>query len=339
MIRFLLRSLLYLGVGCVILALGALLCLYAGADTWLVNRLARTVVPGGVLHVGGVGGNYFTGIELRDATLNLTRSEGQLRVDTVRARYSLPTLLAGNLVLRRVQLIAPSVILKQSVSGSWNPFPRRSHQPDPAKKKSSGSPITVEHFSIVRGRAAIRHRTGQELPIRLLEAEGSLGKYALTVASLRLTTDSSGVSAHGSVPLPEAGSRLNLRHLDLSVDARRLSLRDLSGFRSELDRDGSVAVNASARGQGSHAAVDAEVSFPDGGSVSLHGVLTPPKQSPVRYRADAEIRDFNPALLLTNRPLGERVNGRLAVDVAGESPSRLHGRVQLEVSDSRRWAS
>ena len=220
MIRFVIRSLLFLGVGCVILALGVLLSLYAGADSWLVNRLAHSAVPGATIRVGSVGGNYFTGIELRDISLDFTSGEALLQIDTVRARYSLPTLLAGDLALGDLQLIAPAVTLSQSLAGSWNPFPRRSRPNSP--KNSSGSPITVEHFSIVRGRVALRHGTGQELPIRLLQAEGALGKQTLALASLRLTTDSSEVSAHGSVPLPESGGRLNLRYLDVSVDAHHL---------------------------------------------------------------------------------------------------------------------
>ncbi|HEX5574830.1 MAG TPA: hypothetical protein VFX42_03060, partial [Gemmatimonadales bacterium] len=123
MIRTALRVFLFLIAGGVLLAVGALVALHAGADAWAVNSLVRGVIPGATTSVADVAGNYFSGLELRGVRVVREGGAVPLRCDTVRVSYDLRQLLSGNIAIHRVQLIGPVVTLHQSSNGSWNPFP------------------------------------------------------------------------------------------------------------------------------------------------------------------------------------------------------------------------
>ena len=106
----------------VVLLLAALAVLHLGADTWLVNSLVRTLIPGATTSVADVAGNYFSGIELRHVRI-LRENNTVIGCDTIRATYRIKELLSNGIRIRRVELSGPVVNLRQSSGGSWNPFP------------------------------------------------------------------------------------------------------------------------------------------------------------------------------------------------------------------------
>jgi translocation and assembly module TamB len=334
-IRTALRVLLFIVAAGVLLVVGALIALHAGADTWVVNSLVRRVVPGATSSVGDVAGNYFSGIELRDVRVVRDGGAAPWQCDTIRASYDLRKLLSGDITIHRVQLIDPLVALHQSSTGSWNPFPSPK-KPGAAGPRSRPPAVVIQQFSIIGGMASVRSvRPGDPLAVRVA-GEGSLAWPRLMLNRLVLQSDSSSVVGSGWITLPRGGEPLNLGAVNLDVEATPLAFRDLRGFHSGMDREGSVRLKGRIRGDGSQASVTLEVAPSTGGTLDLQGELTPPKRSPVKYRLDAELHSFDVGPFL-GRPVPLRpIDGKIGIDLWGDQLARLNGKARVELSDRGR---
>jgi hypothetical protein len=334
-IRTALRVLLFIVAAGVLLVVGALIALHAGVDTWVVNSLVRHVVPGATSSVGDVAGNYFSGIELRDVRVVRDGGAAPWRCDTIRASYDLRKLLSGDITIHRVQLIDPLVALHQSSTGSWNPFPSPK-KPGAAGPRSRPPAVVIQQFSIIGGMASVRSvRPGDPLAVRVA-GEGSLAWPRLMLNRLVLQSDSSSVVGSGWITLPRAGEPLNLGGVNLDVEATPLAFRDLRGFHSSMDREGSVRLKGRIRGDGSQASVTLEVAPSTGGTLDVQGELTPPKRSPVKYRLDAELHSFDVGPFL-GRPVPLRpIDGKIGIDLWGDQLARLNGKARVELSDRGR---
>ncbi len=334
MIRTALRVFLFLIAGGVLLAVGALVALHAGADTWAVNSLVGRAIPGATSSVADVAGNYFSGIELRDVRVVHDDGAVPLKCDTIRVGYDLRQLLSGNIVVRRVQIIGPVVSLQQSPNGSWNPFP--SAAPTAARSPSRSPTAIIEQFSIIGGTAAVRPATRQEPLAVRFAGEGSLAGPRLMVNRLVLQSDSSSVAGSGWITLPRGGEPLNLGAVNLDVEATPLALRDLRGFHSGLDQEGSVRLKGRIRGDGSRSSVTLEVAPSTGGTLELQGELTPPNRSPVKYQLDAVLHRFDVGPFLGRQVPLQPIDGKIGVDLWGDRLARLNGKARVELSDKVR---
>ncbi|MFL5446974.1 MAG: translocation/assembly module TamB domain-containing protein, partial [Gemmatimonadales bacterium] len=287
----------------VVLLLAVLAVLHLGADTWVVNSLVRTLIPGATTSVAEVSGNYFSGIQLRG--IRIVR-DGTIifGCDTARAIYHIRELLSKNIRIRRVELVGPVVNLRQSAGGSWNPFP-----PQGRKKSSSpsseGPKVIIEQFSITHGSATLQPNTRPvPLALRFAAAGGKLRLPRLTVRRLQIQTDSSIVVAGGAIDLPVGGRRLELPELDL--DAGSLWLPDLAGVLPTLSPEGRARLKASFRDDGSEK------------SLSLVAVL----------------RDLRIGPLQKTLSFLTPLSGRMVVDLRGNRASQFDGRAGAELFDS-----
>lgn len=88
--------------------------LVRAASSWMTGRIA------GELHVGGIGGSLLRHVVLDDVVLR--DSTGALVVSAARieARYLLPELLAGRIVLREVAVESPTIHLVRLRRERWN---------------------------------------------------------------------------------------------------------------------------------------------------------------------------------------------------------------------------
>jgi translocation and assembly module TamB len=305
------RALLVLVGGGVLLPVGVLLALHAGADSWAVNSLIRGVIRGSTASVGDVAGNYFSGLELRDVRITRADSAIPLRCDTVRVSYSLRQLLRGELVLRRVQLIGPQFTLHQSPNGSWNPFPSPRSKRSPPRRPLSPPkpfPVTIGQFSIVGGRFALRSaKQRSEIGFRVA-GEGSLAGQRLAVNRLALRSDSSTLVLSGGIRLPLSGERLNLKALNADFQADRLAVRDASSFVPALNTDGWVRLKGRIRGNGSNVGIG----------------------------LDAVVRSWDVGSLLGNRLPVRTINGHLTAGLSGGDLTDLKGKARIELSDRSR---
>jgi autotransporter translocation and assembly factor TamB len=307
-IRIARRVLLILLAAAVLLPLGVLVVLHAGADRWLLNSLLRNAIPGATTSVGDVAGNYFSGVEVRDARIARTDGTVPLDCDTVGVSYDLRQLLRGNIVLRRIQVIGPHVVLQQSASGSWTPFPAPPSKPTPPSPRKSAVSVTIEQFSLVRGVLDVRPREqGTPLTLRLTAAGSLIGQHA-RLTTLSLQSDSSTVTLSGALSLPSSGERLDLSGLTADLDAERLRVRDASSFLPALKIDGSVQLKGRIRGNGSTVAIG----------------------------FDAVVRNLEVGSLLGSGSPVRSVGGHISADFVGRQLTDLSGTAKLELSDQSR---
>ena len=142
MIRTIRRVLLIIISSGVVLLLVALAVLHLGADTWLVNALVRSLIPGATPR--WLMWPATTSQESSSAEFGLS---GTITSSLAAIRYAPPIdqeLLSDGIRIRRVEVSDPLVNLRQSSGGSWNPFPlgkpkSRQRRSRPAPRSSSSS--------------------------------------------------------------------------------------------------------------------------------------------------------------------------------------------------------
>src|ERR671913_978306 len=91
---------------------------------WFRDWLRRYVVReseqyvNGQLSIGGLGGNLFFGVQLRDVALDVS-GERIVSVKNVEVDYSVFQLVSSGIVLSEIKLHQPTIILERDKSG-WN---------------------------------------------------------------------------------------------------------------------------------------------------------------------------------------------------------------------------
>ena len=355
----------------VLLLIAGALAWHFGGATWVVNRILRGVnpYPGHTLAVARVSGNPFGSLELDDVRLVRGDIGVLARLDSARIRYDPWQLVGDTIRIADVRVYGPWVDLRRLPNSSWNlAVPRRPKVPS---KPSNGPRIAIDHVVIAggAGQVSLDEETGRGLnleavnvearklaiakgvridqaTVRLrvqlrprplewvtVEARGSLRPERIVVDSLQVRSPGSAISARGSLPLPRPFQRTE--GLAIHVDARPLALRDLGFFGTRFERPESAVLTLDARGEQPGIALRLSSIFSDSSQASVEGLVTMPGQSPLAYRANATLRALDLGLLTGKPSRGDRVNGRLAVDVQGTSANRLDGRVRAELQASR----
>ena len=178
--RIALRVLLIVPAAVVLLALGLMAALYAGGATWAVNRWLRGVnpYPDATLESGWVSGNLINDIQLHDVRLTGAHGESRFRLDTLRLRYDLGSLLGDEIVVREVRLAGPRIILQRLPDSSWDllaPLTRAT-----APSASPVRRINLQRISITNGGALVRFsRTGADSALRVESIQGEVGGLLL----------------------------------------------------------------------------------------------------------------------------------------------------------------
>ncbi|MEO5798656.1 MAG: translocation/assembly module TamB domain-containing protein [Gemmatimonadales bacterium] len=84
------------------------------ATSWLSNSVA------GRIHIGSLGGNILNHIVLRDVTIHDSLGGVVLQAPEIEARYLLPELMAGRIVMSDLRLERPMIHLVRLQRGRWN---------------------------------------------------------------------------------------------------------------------------------------------------------------------------------------------------------------------------
>lgn len=391
-------------VGAVLLALQ-----FETMSTAVVRQAAEQFNPleGTTLSVGAARGSWLTTLELEDVTLSRVDSTTgdtleMAHVDTVRARYRLAGLLAGEVHVSDLQVAGPRATLRQAADSSWD----WQRVLPAASEDTSTSQITVriDRTRLRRGAATARFYSPRvdsvaqvrDLTMRLdsvLTGPGVSGlgvRAKLDTLGLRATVPGDTASVRFGTRLAVRPSALQLDTLllqsprsrvegggvarvrpggsaepaveplfddvDLRVQARPLSFRDLSALLPIANFDPTETLSADLRltGSGHEVSLYLDGRFEDGGRVNVDATATPRLSagavrdaastgaetgaaSPpfLRYRVDATVDRLTTSLLGPRDTTANRISARLEADLDGPSLDRLDGPLSLTVTDTR----
>ena len=165
----------------------------------------------------------------------------------------------------------------------------------------------------------------------VLSGRARLSEGRLTVAGLRLRSDSSDVTARGTLVLP-GPSASEIREVDFRLVAEPLDFRDVAPLLPEsVKLPASMRLTARVTGQSSLLAVQVDGHTSDGAVVHLDGRLSPRTSGPVRYELDGYIRNVDPAMLGLAGTRG-RTGGEFEIALAGDSLRGVNGTASLRLA-------
>lgn len=289
----------------------------AGTAAQLIAQQANPFTNA-TIRVGGAGGNWLQTLELRDVSLIPTDPAADpsrfARFDTLRVRYSLPSLLSSTLHIHEVTLAGPSASLRQRPDSTWT-LPELAPS-DPAATDTAASTLAVRidavhvrrgqvtaQFYTPRGDSTLHVRgfrlgardlayasplTGRldtlgfdaDLPGRAtalqLQAAGTLAADRFTLDGLRLSSPNSDVRGAGTLRLAQTPQDA-LDDVDFTLTAAPLSFRDVAPFLPTvaLDPTADLRLDMHAQGSGRLIELRTDATLSTGGSLTLDATATP----------------------------------------------------------------
>ena len=289
----------------------------AGTAAQLAARYANPFTDAAI-HVGGADGNWLQTLELHDVALVPTGPDAAptrfAHLDTLRVRYSLPSLLRSTLHVQEVTLAGPAASLRQRADSTWTLPTLPSSEPEPTDTTAPAFAVRVDAVHIRRGRmtaqfytprgdSTLRVRglwlgardlryasplTGQldtlgfdavlpgiETPLQF-QAAGTLADDRFTLDDLRLSSPHSDVRGAGTVRLA-ASPEDALDDIDFSLTAAPLAFRDVAPFlpTAGLNPRADLRLDVQAQGSGRLLQLRTEAALSTGGSVTLDATATP----------------------------------------------------------------
>lgn len=133
---------------------------------WFRDWLRRYVVReaeqyvNGQLSIGGLGGNLFFGVHLRDVALDVS-GERIVAVKNVELDYSVFTILSSGMVLDDIKLHQPTIVLERDKNG-WNLAQVVKKQRKEADREGPGRPLSLPSIQITDANVSIRDKVGSE---------------------------------------------------------------------------------------------------------------------------------------------------------------------------------
>jgi autotransporter translocation and assembly factor TamB len=179
-VRRVLRIVAWIGI-----AAAALIAAVAIATQtpWFKDWLRGVVVRqaggylNGTLAIDQLGGNLFSGIELRNVRLTSPAGEPVLRVRQLGVDYSALQLLTRHLVVSDIRIDSPEVWLRRTPEG-WNIASLVKQQRQEANREGPGMPISIGSIGISDGRLSIDDggtTGGMNLPRRIDRLDAKIG--------------------------------------------------------------------------------------------------------------------------------------------------------------------
>lgn len=348
----------------IVVAVVALLQVPAVA-TWATNRLVTLVPlsPGYTLEVGGVGGNWLTGLRLRDVVLR--RGNRVLaRIETLGASYNPLQLRGPDRRLRELVVEGGSVTATRDAEG-WDLA--RALRPSTDTAAGGGGDFLVDRLMVRRLEVAARLAAdsvarakdltllGRDLVLgdTLLITMDTLGAeiappgepalwFSLAAAGeatpdifrldpLRITSHRSDIAGRAVVPrsfdLPRMAERLDVR-----LEARPLALADLASVYPAVPPEGDLTLDASASARGRLVTAQLAARL-DTAAIRFEG-STVVGRGPAVYRLRGEIDGLDPSRLHRSAPMGA-VNGEIEADIRGETLALADGNASVRLRGSR----
>jgi translocation and assembly module TamB len=333
--------------------------------TWAVNRVATLVPlsPGYALEVGGVGGNWLSGLWLRDVVLR--RGDRVLaRIERLGASYNLLQLRGPDRRLRHLTVDGGSVATRREGSG-WDIAGALRPSSDTA---AAGGAFIVDRLTVRRldiaaqlapdsiARAKGFTLLGRDLVLgdTLLVTMDSLGTefappgepalwFTLAAAGaatpeffrldpLRISSHRSELAGHAVLPRSFDVPRLADR-LDVKLEARPLALADLASVYPAVPPEGEVTLDAGATAKGRLVTAQLAARL-DSAVVDLEGSTVVGRGAPAVYRVRGEVSELDPSRLYRSAPIGA-VNGKIEADIRGETLALADGSASVRLRGSR----
>ena len=334
-----------------------------------VVQIANLFADDATVSVRDVDGNFLTGARLVGFEV---RRGGDLvlAVDTVRVRYTLRTLVRRTFSASDLVVVGPRLFVRQREDGTFN----TAGLLKPAADTTSKFSVLIDRLVVTDGRAEVhwynpdRDSTlvidGLQAQVRdfisrpdslvgtidglRLAAFAPLGASRMNVAGAgrfsrsqvvltRLAARSSnGTRVRGSGRVgfgraARAGDALPV--FDASIEATPFALADARAF-AGVALYGDPRLRLTADSDGGTLTLNLRGAL-DEAAVSLDGELTRATDGPVRYRAEGQLRRFNPAALTRNPALAADLTGDLRVNLEGSSLRALDGPFRVALRESQ----
>ena len=194
---------------------------------WFRDWLRRYVVReseqyvNGQVSIGGLGGNLFFGVQLRDVALDVS-GERIVAVKNVELDYSVFRILSSGMVLDDIKLHQPTIVLERDKSG-WNLAQVVKKQQKEAEREGPGSPLSLPSIQITDANVSIRDKVGSDgytLPKQIADLDIKAGyEYA---------------PVHYTVTLDHLSFRAASPELSVGKLAGKLAVRDDNLYLEQL---------------------------------------------------------------------------------------------------------
>ncbi|HEY7614538.1 MAG TPA: translocation/assembly module TamB domain-containing protein [Gemmatimonadales bacterium] len=348
----------------IVVAVVALLQVPAVA-TWAVNRVVGLVPlsPGYALQVGGVGGNWLSGLWLRDVVLR--RGNRVLaRIERIGASYNLLQLRGPDRRLHQLTVEGGTIATRRE-AGGWDIARALQSSGDTA---AAGGAFIVDRLTVRRldvaaqlapdsiARARSLTLLGRDLVLgdTLLIAMDSLGTefappgepalwFTLAGAGaatpdvfrldpLRISSHRSEIAGHAILPRSFDVPRM-ADQLDVKLEARPLALADLASVYPAVPPEGELTLDAGATARGRLVTAQLAARL-DSAAIALEGSTVVGRGAPAVYRVRGEVNELDPSRLHRSAPMGA-VNGKIEADIRGETLALADGNASVRLRSSR----
>ena len=335
-----------------------------GTARWALQRFSP--LRDASMGVDRVSGGLLTGIVAEGFRITSADGTDMVRVRRLSGHLNLIHLLRSDVSLGPIRISEPSVRMRQLPDSSWDLM---SAFPADTSDEPSSTTLTIRDLRLTDGRATLRFaggagdstfrawgvglslnelRSGDPMQIRLdslaamFQPPGAADTvrtslsfaYAnrhLTLEALSLVSAVSNLSGSGTVMFP--GGEGDFEDLDLSLEAKPLSFRDIHPFVQTLNPGAEVVLDISADGSDQEISAVASAEFGDGSSVSATALLTPPGTSTALYSVDAAVNGIDTRYLFAEAAgPGTRLSGSVKGSLTGASADSLSGEIRLQVT-------
>lgn len=356
-----------------IVALVVFFALYSRTDSFrnLLREQVVSAVSGalrGNVQLAEIDGSIWSHLTLHDVSAGID-GDTVVQIDEVRIRYSLMSLLTGELAISELSLVQPAVHAREGDDGAWNLVtaftPRGSGKPaeKPQEEKGGGLPIAISlaDVSIEDGQLDVSPRTEPRRTYRIedltLKGSARIGSEKILAKVRELSANLDGKDVP-SVRLAVSGTydqntnrtRIEVEKVDLESAQSRVHLHGTVGSLGELKLDANLDVErlsseemqqllpswplrsdltGSLRASGDRDDLTAELSARAGDAKVEANAWSDLSGEEIRYRGDATFRDIEPAHLLGRGDFGGVLSGKVHAEGTGTDPTATKAHAEV----------
>lgn len=356
-----------------IVVLVAFLAVYSRTDSFrnLLREQVVSAVNGalrGNVQLAEIDGSIWSHLTLHDVSAGID-GDTVAHIDEVRIRYSLTSLLGGELAVSELDLIRPAVHAREGDDGTWNLVtaftPRESGKPaeKPAEEDGGGLPITISlaDVSIEDGRLDVSPQTEprRTYGVEVLTLEGSarIGSEKMLAEVHELSANLDGkdipsvrLAASGAYDQNANRTRIEVEKVNLESAQSTVHLQGTVGNLDELKLDANLEVKrlsfeeirqllpswplrsdltGTLRASGDRDDLTADLSVRAGDAKVEANAWSDLSGEEIRYRGDATFHDIEPANLLGRKDFAGVLSGKVHAEGAGTDLAAAKAHVEV----------
>jgi hypothetical protein len=149
---------------------------------WLRRYVMResTQYLNGQLTIGGLGGNLFFGVDLRDVSLAVS-GEKVIAVKDLQVDYSVFDFISRGLIVDDIKITEPRIVLRRGRDGRWNLASLVKEQEQEAEREGPGRPVAIGSIGISNGQLTIDDGARANGPVGTTGNAGTAGPEPLRI--------------------------------------------------------------------------------------------------------------------------------------------------------------